>query len=187
MVPSGFLTGVTSTDSQEIGASAAAKIFWTEAAISGPIPSPGMSVTVLGSLRTDRLYLPLARRMLPTCLLTGSWRKVSVTEITFSTFCVCNDLRYQLSSSWWIKSTKARLSSNTTDWSLFYPHKLCKTTLETGASSQQQATPSTVKIGAIPVVMLSIVDMKEINKGIRLTTFRVVKNTRIETDAATQE
>ena len=70
---------------------------------------------------------------------------------------------------------------------LLIPHKLCKTTLATGASSQQQATPSTVKIGAIPVVMLSIVDMKEINKGIRLTTFRVVKNTRIETDAATQE
>ena len=80
-----------------------------------------------------------------------------------------------------------RLDCPPTDWSLFYPHKLCKTTLATGASSQQQATPSTVKIGAIPVVMLAIVDMKEINKGIRLTTFRVVKNTRIETDAATQE
>ena len=63
MVPSGFLTGVTSTDSQEMGASAAAKIFWTEAAISGPIPSPGMSVTVRGSLQTIRNeFLLMVRR-----------------------------------------------------------------------------------------------------------------------------
>jgi len=39
-------TGVTSTGSQEIGTWAAAKIFWTAAEISGPIPSPGMRVTV---------------------------------------------------------------------------------------------------------------------------------------------
>ena len=88
IVPSECLTGVTSTDSQSIGASAAAKILntkkfliiensmmnnvaivekrcrslkkpncltiylWTAAAISGPIPSPGISVTVL---RADEL------------------------------------------------------------------------------------------------------------------------------------
>jgi hypothetical protein len=36
IVPSGFLTGVTSTESQAMGASAAANIRWTDAAISGP-------------------------------------------------------------------------------------------------------------------------------------------------------
>lgn len=38
------LTGVTSTQSHSIGTFAAVKIFWTAAEISGPIPSPGISV-----------------------------------------------------------------------------------------------------------------------------------------------
>lgn len=38
------LTGVTSTVSQSIGTPAAWKIFCTAAEISGPIPSPGISV-----------------------------------------------------------------------------------------------------------------------------------------------
>ena len=36
IVPSAFLIGATSTGSQAIGTSAAAKIFWTATAISGP-------------------------------------------------------------------------------------------------------------------------------------------------------
>jgi hypothetical protein len=43
-------TGVTSTDSHSMGTLAAAKIFCTEAEISGPMPSPGMRVHFLTSL-----------------------------------------------------------------------------------------------------------------------------------------
>lgn len=64
-LPSGFLTGVTSTVSHSYiitinnhflrvhtnqlltrGTLATAKIFWTAAEISGPIPSPGIKVTL---------------------------------------------------------------------------------------------------------------------------------------------
>uniref|UniRef100_A0A6B0UHY5 Putative secreted protein n=1 Tax=Ixodes ricinus TaxID=34613 RepID=A0A6B0UHY5_IXORI len=49
-LPSGPLTGVTSTTSHWIGTPAVLKISWTEAEISGPMPSPGMSVTVRTSV-----------------------------------------------------------------------------------------------------------------------------------------
>jgi len=52
--PSGYFTGVTSTTSHSMGTFAAAKIFWTEAEISGPIPSPGMRVTVVAD-RVEQL------------------------------------------------------------------------------------------------------------------------------------
>lgn len=44
--PSACLTGVTSTVSHWIGTFAATKICWTAAEISGPIPSPGIRVTL---------------------------------------------------------------------------------------------------------------------------------------------
>ncbi len=43
--PCGVKTGVTSTSSHSIGTFAALNIFTTDCDISGPIPSPGISVT----------------------------------------------------------------------------------------------------------------------------------------------
>ena len=54
ILPSTPLTGVTSTGSHSIGALAASNIFCTLADISGPMPSPGISVTFFTFIYTHR-------------------------------------------------------------------------------------------------------------------------------------
>jgi len=71
----GLMTGVTSTSCHMIGAFAAAYICFTLFAISGPIPSPGISVTGIGwVVEKVRMRGRERKRRVVSDICCGRWR-----------------------------------------------------------------------------------------------------------------
>lgn len=82
--PSGSLVGVTGTMSQVMGTFAALKTFCTASEISGPMPSPGMRLTV-------RTALLLLGPMDPVGVLLCKWHLVWCGLLVSTTGVVLND------------------------------------------------------------------------------------------------